>query len=421
MNSPTPYALRVHIGIFGRSNVGKSSLLNSITKQSVAIVADEEGVTGDPVYHAFELIPVGPVVFVDTAGVGGEGELSLKREKATFGVVATCDIALLVVNQNIPHADDLRVIEALEKAKTPYIVVFTQSDKVSFSKQVKQFYPKAFATHIVSSKTNEGIEELITQLKDLVRSCQEKEPGLLDGLVKENDLVMLVTPIDQQAPKGRLILPQVMVIRQLLDSHARTIVVALEQMLPMLSSLKEMPKLVICDSQVVKAVDSQLPKSIQLTTFSVILSRFKGDLIQFAKSAASLNLLTEKTHVVIAEACSHYVLDNDIGRVKIPNLLSKKVGSPVKTTIFNGRGVLHENLEADVIVHCGACMITRKHMCARQNQAQKQKIPMTNYGMAISFLQGVLERVLSPFPEALLAYQDAKREAMTMKNKGDPS
>jgi len=408
----TPKGLRLHIGIFGRRNSGKSTLMNALVGQSVSIVSDQPGTTTDPVEKTFELAPLGPVVFIDTAGFDDVGALGELRITKTREVLARADIGLVVVGEEGLGSFELELIATLREAETPLLVVFNKSDLVAPALAlVKQLQRDEIETVTISAVRSIGIDRLKEALFRLAPETCLEEACLVGDLIKAGDLVVLVVPIDLGAPKGRLILPQVQTLRDILDSDAVSLTVKERELAHALSRLTEKPKLVICDSQVVLKVAADTPREIRMTTFSILMARFKGDMAGLAAGAGMISRLRPGDRVLIAEACAHHALADDIGRVKIPRWLRQFAGGHLEVEVRSGNDFPDDLTPYALVVQCGGCTVTRKQILVRQYRAERQGVPMTNYGMAISVVQGVLERTLECFPSALQAYRRALRGA----------
>ncbi len=406
---PAPKGLRLHIGLFGLRNAGKSSLINALSGQNISIVSSEPGTTTDPVEKAYELSPVGPVVFVDTAGTDDTGELGLERVRRSLKVMEWVDLAIVA----IPAGDALRdeekrLLERMKARALPAVVALTHSDLARSSEALrKTLSGYGFPVVETAARDAASIGRLREALVRLAREHTEPDKALTEGLVGPGDTVLLVTPIDIGAPKGRLILPQVQTLRELLDAHARVLVVQVDQVRAMLEDLRHPPALIITDSQVVLEVARQTPDSIALTTFSILMGASKSDIIALAQGCAALSRLQDGDRVLILETCSHHPQKDDIGRVKIPRWLREKTGKDLRIDIAVGKDIPDDFTPYKVLIQCGGCVVTRRHMLSRLAQANAQHIPMTNYGMTISFLQGLIERVLKAHPEALAAYRAA--------------
>jgi [FeFe] hydrogenase H-cluster maturation GTPase HydF len=403
----TPKGLRLHIGVFGRRNVGKSSLLNALTGQDVSIVSDTPGTTTDPVDKAMELAPLGPVLFIDTAGVDDVGALGELRLKRTERALDRTDIALLVTDEQGFGEYEHKLRDLLAALKTPLIAVINKIDErrpdhVLLAGLEASKIPVA----TVSALTGEGLGALKEQLVGLAPDDWFEAPRLVGDLLPAGELALLVVPIDLGAPKGRLILPQVQAMRDILDSDAYAMLVKERELRDALERLKRPPGLVVCDSQVVLKTAGDTPPEIPLTTFSILMARFKADLPALACGAAAIDTLKPGDRVLIAEACAHHPLADDIGRVKIPRWLRQYAGGDIAIDIKVGADFPEDLRPYALVIHCGGCVVNRKLMLARLYRAQRQGIPMTNYGVAISFLQGVAPRVLRPFPSALAAFEE---------------
>jgi [FeFe] hydrogenase H-cluster maturation GTPase HydF len=402
-------SLKLHIGLFGRRNVGKSSLINALTEQSVAIVSSEPGTTTDPVQKAFEMDPVGPVVFVDTAGVDDEGELGAERVRRSREMLERVDIALIVCGPEGFGPHEEAIAATLRDHQTPFMAVFNKSDIGSPPKEsLARLAAESIEVAHVSAVAGGNIDLLREAITRLAPDERMNEPLLIGDLVPAGELAALVVPIDLGAPKGRLILPQVQVIREILDSDAMCVVVKERELREALMRLARPPKLVVCDSQVVLKAAADTPADVRLTTFSILMARYKGDLTKLARGAAAIHTLKAGDRVLISETCSHCDLADDIGRVKIPRWLRQFVGARLEIDVAGGAELPEDLTPYQLVVHCGSCMTTRKHMLARLYRAERQRVPMTNYGVAISLLQGVLPRALECFPAALAAYEAAR-------------
>jgi len=397
--SSTPRGERLIITLLGNRNAGKSSLINAITGQDIAIVSETPGTTTDPVDKRYELIPIGAVTFYDTAGLDDVGELGEKRIKATLKILFRTDIAVFV-NDGKPFSEkELETIDRIGKLDIPLLVVFNKSDiNPAVSSGNLEFCRLHGLRHIsVSAKNSSNVHELKELLIELAPLHLKQERVLAGDLVKAGDRVILVTPIDLAAPKGRLILPQVQVIRELLDHDAVVTVVKERELEYALETFKDKPDLVITDSQVVLKVVGDLPEDVLLTTFSILFARYKGELDILADGVRKIDLLRDGDRVLIAEACSHHVQADDIGRVKIPRWLSQYIGKDIIYDVSTGHDY-PENLEDyALVIHCGACMLNQVEMNRRIVEAKRRNVPITNYGMAISKVQGVFERCLRPF------------------------
>lgn len=392
----TPNANRLHIGFFGKRNSGKSSLINAFTGQNVSIVSDVAGTTTDPVYKAMEINQVGACVLIDTAGFDDIGELGEIRVEKTELAAEKTDIAVIVfADTNI--SKELLWFKKFQEKKTPVIVVVNKSDVLNDCQEIVAFVEKETGQKplIISAKTCDGID----LLKENVVRLAPADFGAISitgSLADENDSVMLVMPQDIQAPTGRLILPQVQTIRELLDKKCIVTCVTTDKLEKALSSLKEPPKLIITDSQVFKKVYELKPKESMLTSFSVLFAAYKGDLPYYLEGAKHIEKLTENSKVLIAECCTHAPLQEDIGRVKIPRLLRKRFGEKLSVDIVSGTDYPTDLSGYDLIIQCGACMFNRKYVLSRIERAKDQNVPMTNYGVVIAHLSGILDKITIP-------------------------
>lgn len=403
----TPKGLRLQIGIFGRRNVGKSSLLNALTRQSVSIVSPTAGTTTDPVEKAMELQPLGPVLFVDTAGIDDLGALGRLRVAKTMGVVERVDIALLVTDEWQEFESGLLALFA--GRKTPVIVVAGKSD-CRPAGGVEGAAAAAGATQVVSvsAVTRAGLEELRQALVKAAPDDVVNSPSLIGDLVPAGELALLVVPIDIEAPKGRLILPQVQTLREILDQNGYAMVVKERELAAALARLTRPPAIVVTDSQEFLKVVSVVPPSIPVTGFSILFARFKGDLAEMVRGAAAIDRLRPGDRVLIAEACTHHPTGEDIGRVKIPRWLEQMVGGKLEVVVQAGCDDSIDVGAFKLIVHCGACVWNRRQMLTRIAQARARNVAITNYGLAIAHSHGILDRALSPFPHAREVYAEAR-------------
>lgn len=403
----TPRAERLHIGIYGRRNNGKSSLINAITGQNISLVSDFAGTTTDPVYKSMELHGIGPVVFIDTAGFDDDGELGQMRVERTIDAVNKTDIAIVVLSdENIidDKNNDVKLdieiekewISKLKKAKVPYLVVVNKVDKISEEKlkvATEKISDELKIKPILTSAVDKKGVGLIRE--ELIRLLPEEYSmrSITGKIVKDGDTVLLVMPQDIQAPKGRLILPQVQTIRDLLDNKCLVLCSTADNMEAMISKLVSPPDLIITDSQIFGEVYNKKPKESKLTSFSVLFADFKGDIEYYRESVKAIENLTENSRVLIAEACTHAPLEEDIGRVKIPNRLRKKIGEGLTFDIVAGRDFPKDLSKYDLIIHCGGCMFNRKYVLSRIEAAKEQKIPMTNYGVVMAYLAGIIDKI----------------------------
>ncbi|MBK5241643.1 [FeFe] hydrogenase H-cluster maturation GTPase HydF [Clostridium sp.] len=394
----TPNANRLHIAIFGKRNVGKSSLINVLTTQEAALVSDVAGTTTDPVYKAMELLPIGPVVIIDTAGFDDKGAIGELRIKKTKEVMDKTDLALLIIDGSDRDLSfESEWYEELKERKIPVVGVINKIDQGDIDlERIQKVINISFVK--VSSKDIVNIDELKKAIMEMAPQDFEK-CTIVGDIVKPKARVILVAPQDLQAPKGRLILPQVQIIRDLLDNDAMALVVKDSELQDVLDSLKEKPDLVITDSQIFKKVNSAIPKDVPLTSFSILMARYKGDLDTLVKGARAIDTLKPGDKVLIAEACTHHPLDGDIGREKLPMWLQEKVGGKLDITVCAGNTFPEDLSEYKLIVHCAACMFNRKQLMSRIKKANNEGLPITNFGIAIAHLNSILGRVLSAFEE----------------------
>jgi len=406
----TPKGNRLHIALMGRTNVGKSSLLNLILGQDIAITSPVAGTTTDVVEKAMELLPLGPVLFVDTAGLDDVSELSSARLKKTAKVFDRADVIILVTEADTWTDFEETVLAEAQKRKTPVLIVINKIDLQKPSADHLQFLQSKALILTVScndqTMRQKYLETLKQQLLELAPADFVGNPSLIGDLLPTGGLAILVVPIDLQAPKGRLILPQVQTIRDALDNDAMTLVVKERELAVALTNLKTPPAIVVTDSQAILKVTADVPPEIPVTTFSILFARQKADLAIMARGAAAIDSLQPGDKVLIAEACSHHALEDDIGRIKIPRWLRQYLGGDLQIDTSAGRDYPDDLKKYKLILHCGACMMNRREMLGRLRQAQEAGVPVTNYGVAISFLQGVIKRSLAPFPSALQAFEN---------------
>ena len=405
----TPKGLRLHIGIFGRRNVGKSSILNCLTGQKSSIVSDHAGTTTDPVEKPMELLPLGPVVFVDTAGIDDEGALGQMRIEKTNQVVKRTDIAMLVVTAGVWGKFEDELLEEFDKFNVPTIIIFNKSDLQKPSEDELDSLRKTNRKiEVVSAELENGIDLLRKQIIESAPAEFFANPSILSDLVRPGSLAVLVVPIDKEAPKGRLILPQVQSIRDLLDGDAISVVCKERELGATLSKLREKPDIVVTDSQAFLKVAADTPDEIPMTSFSILFARFKGDLFEMTRGAMTIETLNPGDKIMIAESCTHHPITDDIGTVKIPRWLKQYVGGEIQIDHWRGHDWPDNLSEYKLIIHCGGCMWNRKEMLSRIISAKQAKIPMTNYGLTIAYTLGIFERALKPFPDAWQLYKDLK-------------
>ena len=390
----TPTANRLHIALFGRRNSGKSSLINALTGQDTALVSDIPGTTTDPVSKAMELHGIGPCVIIDTPGFDDEGTLGEMRIERTLKAIERTDIALLFCEESELQVEK-KWMQQLKAKNIPVILVLNKTDiRKNIPSIIEEIESVLLQKPVVvSAKEKKGLEDI--HLAILEKLPQDfEQPSITGDLVSENDLVLLVMPQDIQAPKGRLILPQVQTMRELLDKKCLIMSCTTDKLPQTLKALANPPKLIITDSQVFKTVYEQKPAESLLTSFSVLMAGYKGDIRQFVEGASAIDRLTENSCVLIAEACAHAPMTEDIGRVKIPRLLRKKVGEALHIDIVSGSDFPKDLSKYDLIIHCGACMFNRKHVLSRLESASMQQIPMTNYGITLAHLMGILDKIV---------------------------
>ncbi|BDU70108.1 GTP-binding protein [Geothrix oryzae] len=401
---PAPRTLRLHIGLFGRRNVGKSSLLNALTRQQVSLVSEQAGTTTDPVEKPMELRPLGPVLFVDTAGLDDEGALGGQRMARTRAVFERVDLALLVAEAGAWGPFEDALLAELKQRDIPTVGVLNKAD-LAAPPESEWARIEALGTPCVpvSAQSGEGLPELKEALLLAAPGGFLDSRQLLADLVPAGQVAILVMPIDSEAPKGRLILPQVMAIRDLLDGHGLALVVQENELPAALEGLKRPPALVVTDSQAFQGVSTRVPADIPLTSFSILLSRFHGDLRAQVRGTVAIDRLRGGERVLVAEGCTHHPGDEDIGRVKIPRWLETKVGAPLRFEHIQGRDFPTDLARYALVVHCGNCMGNRREMLSRIQRCENAGVPITNYGLAIARAKGILDRALRPFPEALEA------------------
>lgn len=410
----TPKSLRLQLALLGRTNTGKSTFLNFITGQDVSIVSPLAGTTTDAVEKPMELLPIGPVLFLDTAGLDDSTKLGSLRLAKTKKILIRADVIILFVEPDIWSDFEQSVVSQAKKTKTPLIVAINKIDyKKPGEKFLKKIKEQSRFYLEVSGVDRKNRNRYINRLKNiLLRCCPDdfiNPPPLVGDLMPAKGLAALIIPIDLEAPKGRLILPQAQVIRDCLDNKQMAVITKESEYKDCLARLKNSPDLVVCDSQVTSFMVANTPKKIKCTTFSILFSRNKGNLTEQVKALAVIDKLKKGDRVLIAESCSHHPIADDIGRVKIPQWLKKYTEKKIKIGFCAGRDWPDDLSEYKLVIHCGGCMITRREMLARIQQAKEAGVALTNYGLVIAFLQGILERVLEPFPDTLSAYKQKRR------------
>lgn len=395
----TPKANRLHIGIFGKRNAGKSSLINRLTQQDISIVSPTAGTTTDPVEKTMEFLPLGPVVFIDTAGIDDIGNLGYQRIEKTKKIYDRTDIAIIICDNNGWNEYETELFNEFKTRNIPTIAVINKNDIETISDKdfakIKQYVPNAIKTSLKTDK--EIVEKIKEQLINICPDDFITPPSLLGDIVEPKDTVILVVPIDKEAPKGRLILPQVQVLRDLLDNKCKAFVTQDTELKQTLEELNRPPRLVITDSQAFASVSKDVPKDIELTSFSIIFARIKGDLKEFYQGAKQIDKLQDNDKVLICESCTHHQIEDDIARVKIPKLLTKKTGKNLEFVYHSGHDFPQNLQQYSLLIHCGACMTNRKEVLSRIMKCQKANLPISNYGIVISYCLGILERALKPF------------------------
>lgn len=416
---PAPKSFRLHIGIFGRRNVGKSSLLNAITRQQVSIVSDQAGTTTDPVEKPMELLPLGPVLFIDTAGIDDAGALGDLRVQRTRQVFERTDLGVLVAESGQWGDFEEMVLAELSARETPSVVVFNKSDLAD--------PPAAVTARLAGLKTpwvktaaltGSGILDFRQALLDRAPEGFVNNPALLGDLVGPGEMAVLVVPIDKEAPKGRLIMPQVQSIRDLLDSDAYCAVVKERELRACLENLKRPPKLVVTDSQAFLKVAADTPRDVPMTSFSILFSRFRGDLPVQVEGTLAIERLRAGDRILVAEHCSHHPIGEDIGRVKLPRWLTQYVGGRLEFDHVQGHDFPGDLSPYKLVIHCGACTANRRAMLSRIMRCRQAGVPIANYGLAIAYSLGIFERALEPFPAALEIYRKS-REAPSRRTRHD--
>jgi len=404
-----PKSFRLHIGIFGRRNAGKSSILNAITSQEVSIVSEIAGTTTDPVEKPMELLPLGPVLFIDTAGIDDSGALGEKRIQKTMQVFDRTDLGLLVTNYSEWGDFEEQILNELRDRNIPTIVAFNKCDLHPngncLSKSISIEKIPVVETSVLSGKGIQALREAI--LKQAPDDFINR-PAIVSDLVGPGEMAVLVVPIDKEAPKGRLILPQVQSIRDLLDADSFCVVVKERELREVFTRFTKPPILVVTDSQAFLKVAADTPPEIPLTSFSILFARFQGDLPEMVKGAMAIDQLKSGDKVLIAEACSHHPIGEDIGTVKIPRWLTQYVGGKLEFVHHRGHDFPENLSEFKLIIHCGACMWNRREMLSRLMKARLAGVPLTNYGLTIAYSLGIFERALQPFPAALNVFQSSK-------------
>lgn len=396
----TPASERIHISFFGRRNAGKSSVINAVTGQDLAIVSDVMGTTTDPVYKTMELLPLGPVMLIDTPGIDDEGELGKLRVKKSYQVLNKTDVALLVVDGTLGRTEeDEKLIERFQKKGIPYLVIYNKMD-------LKDTVPQDSEHEMwISAQEKTKIYELKEKIAQLAVK-EESKLRIVGDIIEPSDFVVLVVPIDKAAPKGRLILPQQQTIRDILESDAVSIVVKENKLRETLDELGKKPRLVITDSQVFAKVAADTPDDILLTSFSILFARYKGNLEEAVRGAKALEKLQDGDKVLMGEGCTHHRQCDDIGTVKIPRWITQHTGKQLEFVFTSGTEFPDDLSPYKMVVHCGGCMLNEREMKYRVQCAQDQNIPITNYGILIAYMQGILKRSVEPFPSIAMTLEE---------------
>lgn len=403
----TPKGMRIHIGIFGKRNVGKSSILNALVNQDISIVSETAGTTTDPVEKSMELLPLGPVLFVDTAGIDDEGALGTQRVEKTKKVIDRIDLAIIMCdNRGFDEFEELLIKEFLTR-KTSFIIAVNKIDQGEISSNVLNDLEKYNVAIVkTSALNNQGIDDLKQAIIKNVPDEFFSQVGIASDLVPPGETAVLVVPIDLEAPKGRLILPQVQTIRDLLDNDSVVVVTKERELRRTLDNLKNPPALVVTDSQAFLKVSADVPRNVKLTSFSILFARLKGDLNEFVKGAMAIENLNFGDKVLICESCTHHDIGDDIGRVKIPRWLTQYAGKKLVFEHYAGHDFPKDIEQYSLIIHCGACMTNRREILSRILKAKQANVPITNYGLTIAYSLGIFERALEPFPVAKIIYDE---------------
>jgi hydrogenase maturation GTPase HydF len=403
-------SFRLHIGLFGRRNVGKSSILNALCSQEVSIVSDVAGTTTDPVEKPMELLPLGPVLFIDTAGIDDKGALGEKRIEKTMKVFDRTDLGLIISTTGEWGDFEELILKELKDRDIPAVIVLNKSDIGSSNECLTKSFTSEKIIFVETSALNgSGIPELRQAILKIAPDDFINRPGIVSDLVEPGEAAILVVPIDKEAPKGRLILPQVQTIRDLLDNDSFCMVVKERELREAFTRLNKPPKLVVTDSQAFLKVAADTPPEIPITSFSILFARYQGDLPEMVKGAMAIDKLKAGDKVMIAEACSHHPIGEDIGTVKIPRWLTQYVGGKLDFEHHRGHDFPDNLADFKLIIHCGACMWNRREMLSRLMKARMAGVPLTNYGLTIAYSLGIFERALQPFPAALEIYKNSQK------------
>ena len=398
----TPASERVHIGFFGRRNAGKSSVMNAVTGQDLAVVSDVRGTTTDPVYKSMELLPLGPVVMMDTPGIDDEGELGALRVRKSYQVLNKTDAAVLVIDGGVGVTpEDKALLKRIREKKIPYVIAVNKKELAApdaLEKIVDELSSEDGEIIAVSAATGEGIDELKEQIA-AAADTEEPERYIVRDLLKPSDMAVLVVPIDKAAPKGRLILPQQQTIRDILEADAVSVVVKETELKNVLGQFQNKPKMVITDSQAFEKVAADTPEDILLTSFSILFARYKGDLAAVVKGVTALDTLEDGDAILISEGCTHHRQCDDIGTVKLPRWIREYTGKEIRIETTSGTEFPDDLTKYKMIIHCGGCMLNEREMKYRLKCAEDQGVPMTNYGITIAYMKGILKRSVEVFPE----------------------
>lgn len=390
--------LKPHIGIFGRRNNGKSSIINKLTGQDIAIVSDFAGTTTDPVKKSMEIFGIGPAVIIDTAGIDDYGELGTKRVEKTYQTIKNIDCAILVITNNEFDTPEIELINRFTENDIPFLVIHNKSDIIPIDTSLKSRIEHDYNTKVLDFNTINGDTSTLTELlKKTIPETSYHKPSLLGDIIKPKDVVVLVTPIDAEAPDGRMILPQVMAIRDVLDNDCICVVVKETNLQDYFEKITCKPALVVTDSQVFAMVNKIVPHEIPLTSFSIVLARLRGDFDNYAKGTSFLSQLKDDDKILMLESCTHQVNCEDIGRYKIPNLIRKFTKKNISFDYVSGLAPIENIEQYAMVIQCGGCMVTRKQLINRTNMAVNKNIPISNYGMTLAYLNGIFDRAMEPF------------------------
>lgn len=390
--------LKPHIGIFGRRNNGKSSIINKLTGQDIAIVSDFAGTTTDPVKKSMEIFGIGPAVIIDTAGIDDYGELGTKRVEKTYQTIKNIDSAILVITNNEFDTPEIELINRFTENDIPFLVIHNKSDIIPIDTSLKSRIEHDYNTNVLDFNTINGDTSTLTELlKKTIPETSYHKPSLLGDIIKPKDVVVLVTPIDAEAPDGRMILPQVMAIRDVLDNDCICVVVKETNLQDYFEKITCKPALVVTDSQVFAMVNKIVPPEIPLTSFSIVLARLRGDFDNYAKGTSFLSQLKDDDKILMLESCTHQVNCEDIGRYKIPNLIRKFTKKNISFDYVSGLAPIENIEQYAMVIQCGGCMVTRKQLINRTNMAVNKNIPISNYGMTLAYLNGIFDRAMEPF------------------------